>query len=120
MSKKDEFIEVVDKLFNGENVTITDGAREYFTMFCANSAAAEKPKFTDNGKRILEYMQQNRELHNNMFKAKDIGEGLFIPSRSASGALRKLVTDGYAEKIGEEPVVYTLTELGITTDVNAE
>lgn len=120
MSKKDEFIEVVEKLFNGEEVEITENAKEYLKMLCAGNGVANKPKFTENGKRVLEFMQQNKESYNNMFKAKEIGEGLFISSRGASGALRKLVTDGYAEKIGEDPVVYTLTSLGETTDVNAE
>ena len=54
------------------------------------------------------------------FKAKDIGEGLGISSRTASGAMRKLVTDGYVEKIGESPVVYALTSFGIEVNVDAE
>jgi Mn-dependent DtxR family transcriptional regulator len=35
-----------------------------------------------------------------------------------SGAMRKLVTDGYVEKVGESPVIYMLTEKGknITID----
>ena len=52
-----------------------------------------------------------------MGKAKDIGEGLFISSRAVSGAIRKLVTDGYVEKIGQEPVVYALTEKGKTVEI---
>ena len=49
--------------------------------------------------------------------AKDIGEGLFISSRAVSGAIRKLVTDGYVEKIGQDPVVYALTEKGKTVEI---
>jgi Mn-dependent DtxR family transcriptional regulator len=45
-------------------------------------------------------------------KAKDIGDELFISSRTVSGALRKLVNDGFVEKIGQNPVIYTLTEKG--------
>jgi DNA-binding PadR family transcriptional regulator len=29
-----------------------------------------------------------------------------------SGAMRKLVTDGFVEKMSDEPVIYTLTEKG--------
>jgi DNA-binding MarR family transcriptional regulator len=79
-----------------------------------------KPKFTENGKLVLAYMRENKDQYNNLFKAKELGEGLSISSRTASGAMRKLVTDGYAEKIGESPVVYALTELGVNTDPNAE
>jgi predicted transcriptional regulator len=47
-----------------------------------------------------------------MWKARDIAEGLFISSRGVSGALRKLVNDGFCEKVGQDPVVYALTEKG--------
>ena len=74
----------------------------------------------ENGKLVLKYMQDNKENYNNLFKAKEIGEGLGISSRTASGAMRKLVTDGYIEKIGESPVVYSLTESGTEVDPNAD
>jgi predicted transcriptional regulator len=53
-----------------------------------------------------------------MWKARDIAEGLFISSRAVSGAMRKLVTDGFVEKVGEDPVVYSLTDLGKTIEIN--
>ena len=52
-----------------------------------------------------------------MWKSRDIAEGLFIASRAVSGAMRKLVTDGYVEKVGQDPVVYTLTELGKNIEI---
>ncbi len=70
----------------------------------------EKPVLTDNGKQILMYMQQNTDR--TTFKARDIAEGLFISPRGVSGSLRKLVNDGFADKLGENPVIYTLTEKG--------
>lgn len=115
MSKKEKFIEMVEVLIkNSENDDLRgyEEALEYFEVF-KSVKETEKPKFTDNGKKILQYMQNNKDKYSNMFKAKEIGEGLFISSRGASGALRKLVTDGYVEKMGEDPVVYTLTKLGI-------
>jgi predicted transcriptional regulator len=66
--------------------------------------------FTDNGKLILGYMKEHLETE--MWKAKDIGEGLLISSKTASGAMRKLVTDGFVEKLGENPSVYALTQKG--------
>ena len=50
--------------------------------------------------------------------AKDIAEGLFVSSRTVSGAMRKLVTDGYVEKVGQEPVVYAITEKGKNIEIN--
>ena len=70
----------------------------------------EKPVLTDNGKQILLYMQQNTDK--TTFKAREIAEGLFISSRGVSGSLRKLVSDGFADKFGESPVIYSLTEKG--------
>lgn len=119
MSKKEKFIEMVEILIrNAENDDLKgyEEALEYFEMF-KSIKETEKPKFTENGKKVLQFMQENKDKYNNMFKAKEIGEGLFISSRGAGGALRKLVTDGYAEKIGENPVVYTLTYLGMKVDL---
>ena len=45
-------------------------------------------------------------------KARDIAEDLFISSRSVSGTMRKLVNDGFCEKIGKDPAIYVLTEKG--------
>jgi predicted transcriptional regulator len=47
-----------------------------------------------------------------MWKARDIAEGLFISSRAVSGAMRKLVTDGFVEKVGQDPVIYSITDNG--------
>ena len=69
----------------------------------------EKPILTDNGKLVLKYLQ-NAEP--GIYKAKDIADGLFVSSRNVSGAMRKLVTDQFVEKVGESPVLYTLTEKG--------
>ena len=69
----------------------------------------EKPALTDNGKMILKYLQ-NAEP--GLYKAKDIADGLFVASRNVSGAMRKLVSDGFVEKMGESPVLYSITEKG--------
>jgi len=67
---------------------------------------------TEAGARVLKWMQDNAALNNNIFSAKIVGEGLSCSSRSVSGTLRKLTEDGYAEKIGSNPVSYSLTEKG--------
>lgn len=111
MSKKQEFIKYVKGLMNGqeEPLEMNDEARLYWEAFCGTDDV-EKPMFTDNGKLILRYMQEHQQ--EGMWKARDIAEGLFISSRAVSGAMRKLVTDGFVEKVGQDPVVYSLTDNG--------
>ena len=110
------FIKYVNELITAApNVQPNEDASLYWSAFCGLDENGEKPMFTDNGKLILKYMQDHPETSS--FKAKDIGEGLFISSRAVSGAIRKLVTDGYVEKIGQDPVIYTLTEQGKNKEI---
>ena len=53
-------------------------------------------------------MQDNYNKYNNIFKAKDIGEGLGISSRSVTGSIRGLVNLGLITKEGKNPVMYSL------------
>ena len=119
MNKKEEFIKLVEELLaKNESVVVNEDAMNYFQALKVGSGkSATKPTFTKNGKKVLAYMQEEKERSQNLFKARDIGEGLFISSRGASGALRKLVTDGYAEKISLDPVVYALTSKGAEVDL---
>lgn len=118
MSKKKVFVkEITEAVKNG--LQLSQDATDYLNGLMA-SGDSGKPKFTENGKLVLKYMQANKEMYNNLFKAKEIGEGLGISSRTASGAMRKLVTDGYVEKIGADPVVYAITSLGDETNPDAE
>ena len=50
-------------------------------------------------------------------KARDIAEGLFISSKTVAGAMRKLVSDGFVEKIGDSPSIYEITEKGKTIEI---
>lgn len=110
MSKKQEFISYVKDLMDeAPHVIMSDDARLYWEAFCGTDDV-EKPMFTDNGKLILKYMQEHQQ--EGMWKARDIAEGLFISPRAVSGAMRKLVTDGFVEKVGQDPVVYSLTDNG--------
>lgn len=119
MSKKDAFISEIEQVISEGKIILSEDALTYFEAI-KGGADKEKPAFTENGKLVLQYMQDNKENCGNLFKAKDIGEGMNITSRTASGALRKLVTDGYAEKMGESPVVYSLTDKGASADLSAE
>ena len=119
MSKKEKFIKFVEKKLDECDVdelsAIDQDVLDYFEQL-----KTEKPKskFTENGLKILTWMRENETTYNGIFKAKDIGEGLFIPPKSAAGSLRKLVTDGYVGKTkGNVVTTYHLTETGRTTDL---
>ena len=120
-TKKETFIDEVKRAINktGNNVEdwFSEDALDFWNGLTLAGGGSEKPLFTPNGKLILKYMQDNKENYNNIFKAKDIGEGLGISSRTASGGLRKLVTDAYVEKVGADPIVYALTDKGTTANL---
>ena len=113
MSKKQEFIEYVK-----ERVDWTDASENvkiYWEAFISKEEK-EKPMFTDNGKLILQFLRDNPDTATG--KARDIAEGLLITSRTVSGAIRKLCTDGFVEKVSQDPAIYTITELGKTVEIN--
>lgn len=116
MTNREIFIETVEALFSHSTNMIPQAAVDYFNQFKAIEEK-EKPLFTESGAKVLQWMQENYTQYNNILKAKEIGEGLFITSRAVSGAMRKLITDGYVEKITGTPVCYSLTEVGKTCSV---
>ena len=115
MTKKQEFINFVSDYMNEMKNDMPENVSLYWEAFCGKDDV-EKPMFTDNGKIILQYLQNNTDTP--MWKARDIAEGLFISSRAVSGAMRKLVTDGFVEKVGQDPVVYAITEKGKIIEIN--
>jgi hypothetical protein len=114
MSKKQEFIKFIEEVLDAAKVDSRDqwpeNALLYWDAFCGADENGEKPLFTDNGKLIIKFLQDNQDTP--MWKARDIAEGLFISSRAVSGAMRKLVSDGFVEKVGQDPVIYSLTDNG--------
>lgn len=121
MTKKEAFIKVIQtEIFDRPDI-YSENYPDLWEDVCMywdalkGKAETEKPMFTDNGKLILKYLQQHSETP--MWKAKDIGEGLFISSRTVSGAIRKLVTDGFVEKVGQDPVIYVITEKGKNIEI---
>lgn len=114
MSKKQEFINYIEDLMNGEKPEMTENVKLYWEAF-KGKEEVDKPLFTDNGKLILQCMKDHTETP--MWKSRDIAEVLFISSRAVSGAMRKLVSDGYVEKVGQDPTIYTLTDKGTKIEI---
>lgn len=111
MGKRQEFIDFIESL----NLEMPDGAKVYFEALKDNKDV-DKPMFTDNGKIILQCLKDN--LDTELWKSKDIAEKLFISSRTVSGAIRKLVSDGFVEKVGTNPTIYTITQKGKEININ--
>ncbi len=126
MNQKQKFIIMVEQLVAAYNdpASAVDGVLDadaiaYFELFKTDAPSKEKSKFTDNGKLILGVMREHETATSNLFKARDIAEFAFINSKSVSGAMTKLVNDGYADVISKSPNVYSLTDLGRTIDFEA-
>lgn len=116
MTKKQKFIETINDAFFSK-IDINELDPDVITYWNAlKGDDGDKPTFTDNGKLIIKYLQ-TLPAGTPMMKAKEIAEGMFISSRAVSGAMRKLVTDGFVEKVGESPVMYALTDAGRTIEI---
>ena len=118
-SAKQKFINLIDEeLFKAMGPKLEkkyqDSWKQIIDFWNIFQSQNENSDLTENGMKVLKYMQLNLEKHNNLFTARSIGEGLFLSSRSIAGTMRKLINDGYAEKTGNNPVYYSLTEEGKT------
>lgn len=125
MTKKEAFIQMIDTMLNS-SVSVEDlvdadtykAALEYFEELKNNKGTNSKSELTENGTKILKYMQENYQGCNNIFKSKDIGEGLFVSSRSVSGSMKKLIAEGFVNKISLDPVAYEISQKGLEKDLN--
>lgn len=117
MTKKEKFIAMVEDLMGGDyDLSNYDPeAVEYWTVFKNSADKSDKPLLTDNGKMILKFLQDNVETE--AWKAKEIGEELGISSRTVSGSIRKLCSDGFVDKVGQDPVIYSITDKGKEIDI---
>ena len=111
MNKCKKFLDFFDELIDACHLTtIPEDVQDFYDMLkSSQNNYSEKPAFTENGLLILEYLQSN-DIKS--IKAREIADGLCKPSRTISGAMKKLVNDGYVEKFGQNPVIYALTEKG--------
>lgn len=118
MTKCEVFLEYFDNLLLKAGINFNElptDVKDFYEILGTSSGESEKPAFTEIGVQILEFMQQSTLKS---CKAKEIAEGTVLPSRKVSGAMRKLVNDGYVEKYGENPVNYMITTKGKEIDLS--
>ena len=117
MSLKQDFISYIETLISDN--PLPDNLQEYWNKFKDDpSGKISKEGFTENGKLILQYLQDHQET--SLWKSKEIAEGLFIATKTIAGAIRKLVNDGYVEKVGSDPNIYSITDKGKNIVLNKE
>ena len=112
-ASKEKFIEEISKLLDDipDSLALSENAYEYWLLIKEGKNGDSKD-MTENGAKVLHFMQEKWESFNNVFTAQNIGEGLFMAPRSVSGSMRKLITNGYVEKVGSKPTSYALTNCG--------
>ena len=108
---KKEFMDFLNALMEAApdvaEKLMTDNVKTYIDAL--TDKKTEKSEITENGKLILKWLQS---APTDTYKSKDIAEQLFVSSRTVSGGMRKLTTDGFVEKVGSDPVLYIITEKG--------
>lgn len=113
MNKCEQFLNFFDYLVEQSKIdkdVIPKEVMEYYNVLKEQQVSQkEKPILTEIGSQVLQYLQTN-EVQS--AKARDIADGMNMSSKKISGSMRKLVTDGFVEKIGANPVVYALTDKG--------
>ena len=115
MTDRESFVDYVGRIIEEFDKDITktthgEQVRRYWKVLLDGEETDKR--VTENGQKILIFMQENEEAMNNIFTSKEIAEALFVSGRSISGSMRKLFGDGYINKEGNNPVKYSLTDLG--------
>ena len=118
MTKKEAFIKIIQtEIFDRTDIYAENYPDEYelaasFWEDFKDGKVKNSGAMTENGKKLLSWMQENLDTMTNLFTSKEAAEALFTSGRSIAGSMRKLVNDGYVEKTGKDPVQYSLTEAG--------
>ena len=118
MTKKEAFIKIIQtEIFDRMDIYAENYPDEYelaasFWEDFKDGKVKNSGAMTENGKKLLSWMQENVDTMTNLFTSKEAAEVLFTSGRSIAGSMRKLVNDGYVEKTGKDPVQYSLTEAG--------
>ena len=118
MNKKEKFINMIEaEIFNRSDMWIENYENDWgdIVSFWEDFKAGKVKNsgaMTENGIKLLSWMQENEQTLSNLFTSKEAAEALFTSGRSIAGTMRKLVNDGFVEKTGKDPVKYSLTDAG--------
>lgn len=114
MTSKQKFIKVVEEMLKEYSEPVEEEVYEFLEKLKNSEVKASAP-VTKSGIPVLKFLQDNPD---GIFSAKSIGEQIGISSRSVSGTMRKLVSDGLVEKRGANPISYIITEVGKEFDLD--
>lgn len=119
MTNREAFIkliqtEIFDRadIYTENDAELFTAAQKYFETL-KNMPTKEPKIITENGAAILKFVQENKDTYNNIFTSKSLGEAIGLGSKVVSGSMRKLVADGFFEKVGANPVSYSITDKGL-------
>lgn len=101
--KKDELYEILKEGLK----TLADVPEEAYEELDKMFSTTPKPAITEKGMVLLEEMTKDKDA---IYTAKTLGEALSLNSRSVSGSMRKLVTLGLVDKVGQNPTQYKLND----------
>ncbi len=110
---KEDFIKFLKSLMEA-NPELTknlmnENVRAYIDVL-EKGETKEKPLFSENGLIVYKFIRENPDT--TAWSAKNIAEQIGLTSRQVSGSARKLVNDGFLEKVSQDPVYYALTQKG--------
>lgn len=121
MSQCEEFLEYLNKVILNQKepeIEMSDNVKKFIEQLNkAQDNFSVKPVLTERGIEILSYMRTSDKA---LLKAKDIAEGMEVSSRKISGAMLKLLNEGFVDKFSSNPNVYVLTEKGKNVELKGE
>lgn len=111
---KEDFIKFLNELM-AANPEVTEkymneNVQAYIDNVLNGESVKDKPLFSDNGLIVYKFMKESKDA--TAWCAKAIAAEVGLTSRQVSGCARKLVNDGFLEKVSTNPVYYALSQKG--------
>jgi len=111
---KEEFLNFLNRLMEANpeltESLMNDNVKAYIKDVLSNKEIKDKPLFSENGLTVFKFLKNNTDA--TAWSAKVIAAEVNLTSRQVSGCARKLVNDGFLEKVSENPVYYALSQKG--------
>lgn len=110
---KEDFVKFLEKLMDANpeltESMMNENIKTYIDVL-TKGETKDKPLFSDNGLVVFKFMRENKET--TAWPAKAIAAEVNLTSKQVSGCARKLVNDGFLEKVSTNPVYYALSQKG--------